>query len=425
MTFRASVARVGIANGAMLLTHLITIAALGLMIPVRDFAVFMLGLSITQPFSAVGYLRLESAFPAVNARRELTTLLAIGFIAALIVAGLQYLIVAQLQSWRLFELQSLNEGTAAILPVITFLQTLTQVGRLWAIRFGRVDHIASATWIRACTTLIARGAILGTVYFVESQWTLLSIAGALLLMEVASLLVMTTQLYPAKALCKAFLRLKLLAAIAALRRNWKFPTLETVSTAIDQLAANAPIFLVAQFYGIPATANFGLAYRGVAVPVAQISKTLTEVMQVRYSELLRTEKVAEFSILFRRSTLLMAAASFVATVLAEAGLTLLAEIIRSPRYEQLIFIIAIIFPWVAASAIVNINSRLILMLKKQELKLAYDFFALISMIILFFLVPHAGLSLYLFLGLLTIIQISAYLLYFLLIRKAVESAVRI
>src|SRR3546814_16344249 len=46
---------------------------------------------------------------------------------------------------------------------------------------------------------------------------------------------------------------------SAVKRNWKFPTLEAPSTLVNSIAVNAPIYLVTHFFGIAATASFGLA----------------------------------------------------------------------------------------------------------------------------------------------------------------------
>jgi O-antigen/teichoic acid export membrane protein len=207
-----------------------------------------------------------------------------------------------------------------------------------------------------------------------------------------------------------------------LRRNWKFPLLETPSTILDNLAMNAPIFLVTEFYGLTATASFGLAFRGLAVPVSQISKTLTEVMQVRYSELQRIGEMRGLGQHFRKSTMAMAAGAVVAILCLMLVFAATSGSLPAGRVRQFAIVLLLIAPWVASSAVVNINSRLLLMLRRQELKLVYDVFGVANIGLL--VVGHEVLSpsFYQFVALISAAQVLGYACYWFLLQHAVNAA---
>ena len=155
--------RLGSANVVMLAVHLVTIGLLGAFAPAAPFALFLLALSVSQPFSTFAGLRLDSAIPAIEGARERETLfvLALGSIAA--ISLLQGIVVVILHRLGAFELDKLGPAGLAMLPLLTFCQALVQLGRLWAVRFARVDRVTRATYHRAFTSLVARGVVLAVI----------------------------------------------------------------------------------------------------------------------------------------------------------------------------------------------------------------------------------------------------------------------
>lgn len=419
MTLFAMFLRLGSANVLSLGAHVVTIGILGVIAPPEQFAIFLLALSAIAPFSASAGLRLESAFPSISGSRELGAMLIMASASAVLISLLQFAVVAVLQSYALFEFDKFDLLSLGVLPLLTLAQALVQIGRLWAIRKGRIRLVARATALRAVTTLAARGLVIGLLTL--DEWPSLegSIGLFLLLGELTVTAVMAANLFPHAALVRQLVRFRLANARAALRRNWTFPALETPSTILDSVAQHAPMFLVAQFFGLGATANFGLAFRGLAVPMAQISRTLTEVMQVRYSEFLRSGEMTKLKTLFRHSTLAMASLGLAALALLAAVYAIGVPRLTSARWQEFAIIVLIISPWIASNAVVNINSRLIVMLKRQDLKLIYDGYSLLAIGILFVCQANVGAGLYTVVGLLSAAQFSSYLLYWLLIRHAI------
>lgn len=410
--------RLGSANVAMLAIHVLTIGVLGALAPASQFGLFLLALSISQLFSSFAGFRLESAFPAIEDLNELGAMLAMAATSAAVISLLQFLLVQLLARLSVFELDSLALASLILLPLITFMQALVQIGRLWAIRFGEIAKVARSTYIRGGATLILRGTIAVMLFVPAFDGLRGQITAYLLSAELLITAAMTVSLFPFKPTVRHLAGFEWSTGGRMLRENWKFPLLEAPSTFLDNAAVNAPLFLVTQFFGLGATASFGLAFRGLAVPVAQISKTLTEVMQVRYSEFQRGGDFVAFRQLFRQSTLLMSVAVAVGMVVLLGGAFLLDSYLEN-RVRQFVIIVLIISPWVAGSAIVNINSRLLLMLRRQELKLFYDCFSILMVGLLVVLYEIANPGLYEFVAIISATQVSGYLLYWFLIRKTV------
>ncbi|SMQ69066.1 hypothetical protein SAMN06297468_1312 [Altererythrobacter xiamenensis] len=419
MSFARTFVRLGSANVVMLAVHLVTIGLLGAISPSQQFGLFLLALSISLPFSAFAGLRFESAMPSVESARRLGVLLVLATSSIALVCLLQIAIILALSQLDLFEVRSLGPFEIAMLLGLTIAQTLVQIGRLWAIRQGNVARIMRATYVRAGAMSLARGCV-AAILLLDRDMIASEVGFWLIAGELLVTIMMAGQLYPFAALRLHWGKAGSVIYRRTMIKYWKFPIIETPSTMLDHLAANAPILLVTQFYGLASTALFGLAYRGLAVPAAQLSKTLTEVMQTRYSVFQRARDWAALEGFFWRSTLLVTGASL-------AGLLVFAALIWA-LYDHLpesgkefSLIVLLMSPWIAASTIVNINSRLLLMLQRQELKLIYDFLAVFAMAALWLSHSAFGWDLLTFVGWIALVKVGVYAIYWMLILIAVRS----
>jgi hypothetical protein len=76
------------------------------------------------------------------------------------------------------------------------------------------------------------------------------------------------------------------------------------------------------------------------------------------------------------------------------------------------------------NVVVNINSRVLQLLKRQELKLIYDVFSILAVPTLIAIQYASSLQLLGFIGLLTVSQILGYAIYLALMTRAVVIAER-
>lgn len=415
--------RLGSANAVMTIVNALTILALGFLARPEEFALFLLGLAISQPVASVAALRLDSAFPTVRLARSLDVLLFMAFAAAVLVTLLQLAVVLILRHHSFFELDQLSAGAVAALPLITFAQALVQIGRQWAVRFGDIRRISRASYARAGAALILRGSVILFLLLDQRQSHLGDIAFTLLLFEVLSTALMAAMLLTVVPFSHLLTGFRMTYARAALHRNWKTPLLETPSTLINTAAMNAPLFLVTEFFGLKAAGLFGLASRGLSGPIAQISRTIGEVLLVRYAEYYRGQLKSEFVNLFNRSTIVMSAGALAGLLSITGAYLVVIYTLADPEWRTAATMVVILAPSTACSAIVNINSRLIVLLRRHELKLIYDS-VLVSAVAILVYVDRFQLSLLEFIFVISFTQVSGYLVYYRLLVAAIDSRMR-
>ncbi len=424
MSLLKNVIGLGSANIALLTAQAVTVAALGVLLPAEPFGVFLLGLTIAQAFSAFATLRFDSAIPSAGGWREQQNLLALSVSASLLIAILVSAGTYILSELRLFALDQLSVPGIMFVGAITFALACAQMGRYWAVRHGDMAIIQRSTLGRAIMIAVLRGAILLWALLWPSQLNAVNLGTTLLLAELTATGANALILFPRRTSGERYPQVTGATLRATIRRNWKFPALEMPSAVLNSFALNAPIFLITQFYGLAATAAFGLAFRAIAVPVGQLALALTEVMQSQYSAYLRSGDMASFRRLFYASSTRMAIAGVIVSPIVYFTAEAVITAVLGEKMRLFAQIAAIITPWVAAIMIVSINTRIITLLRRQELKLTYDALALSVIGVLFVARQNYALELLPFVALLTAMVCGTYAIYWLIIRHAVLTKIR-
>lgn len=406
-----------ISNLALLVSQGLTLVVLGLALSADPVALFLLGTTFAQTAAVFATWRFDSGIPGARGRAELGALLRLAATASVITALALVFVLVAIRQMGLFSFARLAVHDLALVLALTIGLALFQVGRYWAIRQGDLRAIQRATYMRAGTVAAARFGVAGFAFARVGLASDAGLTSLLLAGELAATLMGLLPLFPFARVCE---RLRRRTLTLTLRRNWKYPSIETPSAMLDMLSYNAPIFLIAQFYDLKATAAFGLAYRIVAVPLGQLALAVTEVLQVRYGTMIRERRYAEFEHVFLRSSLLLACGG--GAICLVAGLALEPIIVLIAGENQRLFaqMAAVILPWVAMNVLVNVNSRIINLLRRQELKLIYDFTSALgvgALVALHLLVDPPALDFVIFLS---AYNVAAYVLYWLLIRKAVR-----
>src|SRR3546814_877584 len=241
--------------------------------------------------------------------------------------------------------------------LLTLIVAAGQVGRYFQIRFKAIVRIERGTYIRAGLVAMLRGVLIALLVshasgFVYAHQGMLLLTCELLIG--AGFALSVAPRIPGGWIAR---RRRFHALRSAVKRNWKFPTLEAPSTLVNSIAVNAPIYLVTHFFGIAATASFGLAYRAMAVPVGQLALALTEALQAHYAELLRNRRVDAFAHLFRRSSLLIGLLGLVGCVAAYFLIEPAVTAVAGEKLREFARICVVIAPWVAMIVLINTNSR--------------------------------------------------------------------
>jgi O-antigen/teichoic acid export membrane protein len=421
MSALRSVWKLGTANLTLLAIQTITTLALGATLRPEELGIFFLGLTFAQLFAPFATFRFDGAYPAASSVKELVPLVVLSVAGIVVTVLVQYAVFSVLRAYRLFEFEAMPSWIIWIAAPLTAALATAQLGRYWAIRHASLRAIERATYARAFSTALLRGAII----LAAVSSSALPLGVALLVAELLIAALTAALLLPrfASALLLSSLRVSPLRS--ALSRNWKFPTIEAPSTILDSVALNAPIFLVTHFFGLSATANFGLAFRALAIPIGQLALALTDVLQTEYATFLRASRLDELKRLFYRSSRSMLLGGAAVCALVYFFLEDLVTFAVGSNLDAFAPICVIISPWIALNVAVNINSPVLQLLKRQELKLAYDAFSILAVPAVV-LIQHASeLALLEFIGLMTASQVLGYGIYLLVIRSAVVTAVRL
>jgi len=419
-TFARTILRLGTANVVLLLAQSGTILALGALSDSTGLGIFFLGQTVAQLVAAFATSRLDCAFPAAATRRELVALLllASASIAVFLLPSLGAIVF--LGDHGLFGLQALTALAVASAVALIAIAAFQQLGRYWAIRQNQLSRIEHATYSRAGLLLILRLGVIAAI--VAKQVHGRSLGAALLLVEIASYLPAIWTLLPQASLAELRDAMNLDLLGEALRRNWVFPVLEMPSTAIGSAILSGPIFLVTQFFGLTATASFGLAYRAMAVPIGQLALAVADVMQARHSEWLLLGRFNEMKRMFYRSSALFAVVGFLGCLAAYLLSRMLPFIPLGGKLGAAAQLVVVLSPWIALNVVVNANSRLIPLLKRIDLKLIYDALSGVFLLAAWLAerAMHFGLSG--FVAVMAAGQSLAYVAYWLIIRYALVSA---
>jgi O-antigen/teichoic acid export membrane protein len=320
----------------------------------------------------------------------------------------------------LFGLQSLSSLAVAATVALIAIAAFQQLGRYWAIRQNHLSLIERATYSRAGLLLILRLGVIAAIIAKQAHGR--SLGAALLLVEIASYLPAIWTLLPRTTLAELRDAWNLGLFGETLRRNWVFPVLEMPSTAIGSAILSGPIFLVTQFFGLTATASFGLAYRAMAVPIGQLALAVADVVQARHSKWLLLGQFNAMKRMFYRSSALFAVVGFfgcLATYLLSRMLPLIPLGAKLGAAAQLVVALS---PWIALSVVVNANSRLIPLLKRIDLKLIYDALSGLFLLVAWLAQSAMHFALAGFVAIMAAGQSLAYVAYWLIIRYALVSA---
>ena len=165
-------------------------------------------------------------------------------------------------------------------------------------------------------------------------------------------------------------------------RRWiRFPAYETPSMLLDQLAAGAPLLIIADRLGPGPAGLFAIAYRVATLPNVHLGAAVGDVFRSSFAGHVRADDVASARRLYGR--LLVRAMGF-------SALYLVPTVLLAPRLFGFVFGAAWkdaggLVPWIAAWAatmlIVSPLSPLLQILQRQNLKWIYDVSALLAMIL--------------------------------------------
>ena len=194
------------------------------------------------------------------------------------------------------------------------------------------------------------------------------------------------------------------------------------STFIDTLVANLPIPVVVSLYGSVAGGHLSLVQKVLALPLGLIAASVADTFHGSLAACAR-ESPAKLSALFRRTSLWLFSIGLVpALVLALFGRPLF-QIIFGHKWAVAGTLAALSTPWFLTQFVVSPLSRLVFVLRGQELKLIYDIVILVGMFVVAELALHRHMGLLQTVWAFSLVNTLANLVYYLVLVWIVRRSV--
>lgn len=416
------VRKVAILAGGTAMAQIITICAMPFV--ARIYSPEQIGiLSIFQAF--FGYwastlsLRYESAFLIAQDDVESHFLRRLAIILIAVMSLISMPVLWLLQVGNVLGFGLLPRWAPLIATPIFFGYGIFMLSRSWALRAGLINKITQASIVRSSANALARiglglaGGGVSALFFAE-------LAGAFAAM--AKLTSATAQHYS----YSRPMHFKRGSLLAVARKYSKFPLFEAPSAWLDALALALPLPMIASLYGAQAAGWFGLALMIVSVPNSQIGAAVADVFQMEFSKAVLEKNTEHANRLFYSLMKKMALVGIV---------PLLCVIFLAPWLVPLFFgekwggageASVAISPWIYAALIVSPLSRILSILRAQEVKLIYDSLILAFMLVVYGLAKFKEFSFLEFLFAISSANIIGYVIYAFilsaLIKKRINSS---
>ncbi|MDB4949660.1 MAG: hypothetical protein JWM27_2309 [Gemmatimonadetes bacterium] len=359
-------------------------------------------------------LRYETAIPAARGDREAADLT---WASAALSVGVS--LVASAVLWALVRWDLLGYGALPLwcVPVTALgllLLSLFTVLRYWFIRRGRFDLISRVMVVQSGARV---GGQLG-LGLLHLGWTGLLVAEVL--GRAAGLLRMARQAAPDLLPRRASPRTRRVRATLYRHRN--FPLYALPSSALDMAAMMLPLPVIAQLYGPAEAGYFALVQRVVAVPLSLVGASVADAFHNRAAELVRDDpdRLRRF---FLRTVGALTALALPGTLLVMLLGPWLFALVFGAQWRTAGELAVLMAPWALAQLVVSPVSRVVYVTGGQRMKLVYDVAALAAVPATVFAARHWHLPLAWSVGVVSGLNVLAYLLYFVVLLR-VSTTVR-
>jgi lipopolysaccharide exporter len=202
--------------------------------------------------------------------------------------------------------------------------------------------------------------------------------------------------------------------LRTLNVNRKLVIYSLPSTFIDTLVANLPIPVVISLYGSVAGGHLSLVQKVLAVPLSLIAASVADTFHGSLADCAR-ESPSGMLALFRRTSLWLFVIGLVpALVLALFGQPLF-QFVFGHGWALAGTLAALSTPWFLTQFVVSPLSRLVFVLRGQELKLIYDIVIFLGMFAVIELASHRHMSLLQTVWAFSLVNTFANLVYYLVL----------
>jgi O-antigen/teichoic acid export membrane protein len=356
-------------------------------------------------------LRYDAGIVAGRTPHEAAYLTVIALVTILPVSALMSMGLLFLINARLLGFEALPASASALVLVSLVVTGATSALRFWFVRqetFGLLARVL--IWQNGVRSMAQVG---------------LGISGlgwpGLLLGDVAGRLVGVSRLFRVAwaSLKHEILPLDWMVAWQVVRQYRKLPIYDLPSSVIDTLAVSLTVPLVAQTYGAESAGYVSLVLAVQTLPVGLLGRSVADVFHARMALYARSdrERILRF---FMATTGVLLLCGVGPTALLMVLGPVVFPWLFGPVWTTAGQLAAEMAPWALASLVVSPVSRVVVIFQAQELKLIYDLVALAGVIGPLLIGGALRLELPETIGLLTLAQVAAYALYFVVLLYVVH-----
>jgi O-antigen/teichoic acid export membrane protein len=208
--------------------------------------------------------------------------------------------------------------------------------------------------------------------------------------------------------------------VTALARYRHFPLYAMPSSVINALANNLPLPLIAIGFGPVTAGQYALVQRVLQAPVGLIGGSVADAFHSRLAFYVR-EAPKSAAGLFRKCTVLLVIAGLpMVAILVLGAEPLFARIFGGP-WREAGAIALWLLPWTYAMLVVSPLSRAVQVLGGQRTKLIYDVLSVVTTLVTFPVAKGLGWGLRSTIIMLSVVQASTYVVYYLLLYRMVAN----
>jgi lipopolysaccharide exporter len=202
--------------------------------------------------------------------------------------------------------------------------------------------------------------------------------------------------------------------LRTLNGNRKLMVYSLPSTFIDTLVANLPIPLIVKLYGVEAGGYFALVQRVLAVPLGLIAASVADTFHSGLARCARDNPNHMLTLFKRTSIWLFGIGLLPALIIALCGRPLF-RVVFGSQWAIAGTLAALSTPWFITQFIVSPLSRLVFVLRGQEVKLIYDVVILASMFAVGSIAFQSNWSLFETVWAFSLVNTFAYVVYYLVL----------
>lgn len=349
-------------------------------------------------------LRYEYAILIARDDLESHVIRRLGFILVLAMSVIGFPMLIWLRQTDILGFGLLPQWVPFVASPILAGYGLFMVNRAWALRGGLVREITNASVSRAVAGSASQ-IILGVFS-----------AGVVGLFAAQLVASWSAMMQMGAAVGRHFLPSKpysigLDQLLAAAGRYKKFPVLEAPSAWIDQLGMLLPIPMIASLHGAAAAGWYGLARMIISIPNSQIGNAVADVFQVELASALASGDAVRARLLFWKFARNLALGGFFPFAIIAVSAVSVVPWIFGAAWREAGVATALIAPWAYFSLMVSPLSRLLSVLRAQELKLIYDITAVLLLATAFGFATVEELTFHQTVLAISAAQIVGYLIY--------------